>query len=164
MAVIFLDQDDEITTAIARMRASQDIKVAMVLPPGSRLGTSRINFRLLAREAQELPRQASIVTTEAGVRAIAVSAGLAAYASVAEFEAAAETAAAAVRSDHSSDVPVEAAAATAVGVAGAGAAAGAIGSLTTETTMPGGAEAPAEAEPAAAEPAAAEPAEPVPAT
>jgi hypothetical protein len=65
---------DEITTAIARLRASEDIRVAFVLPTGSRLGTSRINFRLLAREAQELPRQASIVTTEAGVRAIAVSA------------------------------------------------------------------------------------------
>ena len=93
MGVIFLDQDDEITTAITRLRASEDIKVALVLPAGSRLGTSRINFRLLAREAQELPRQASIVTTEAGVRAIAVSAGLPAYASVAEYEAAAEEAA-----------------------------------------------------------------------
>ena len=90
MAVIFLDPDDEITTAISRLRASQDIKVALVLPPGSRLGTSRINFRLLAREAHDLPRQASIVTTEAGVRAIAVSAGLPAYASVAEYEAAVE--------------------------------------------------------------------------
>ncbi len=90
MGVIFLDQDDEITTAIARLRASEDIKVVLVLPTGSRLGTSRINFRLLAREAQELPRQASIVTTEAGVRAIAVSAGLPAYASVAEYEAAAD--------------------------------------------------------------------------
>ncbi|HEY8169204.1 MAG TPA: hypothetical protein VIF84_10860 [Candidatus Limnocylindrales bacterium] len=88
MAVIFLDQDDEITTAIARLRGSQDHRIALVLPPGSRLGTSRINFRLLAREAQELPRQASVVTTEPGVRAIAVSAGLAAYASVAEYETA----------------------------------------------------------------------------
>ena len=88
MGVIFLDQDDEITTAISRLRASEDIKVALVLPPGSRLGTSRINFRLLAREAQDLPRQASIVTSEAGVRAIAVSAGLLAYATVAEYEAA----------------------------------------------------------------------------
>ena len=32
MAIIFLDQDDEITTAIARLRARQDIKVALVLP------------------------------------------------------------------------------------------------------------------------------------
>jgi hypothetical protein len=91
VAVIFLDPDDEITTAIARLRASQDIKVALVLPPGSRLGTSRINFRLLAREAHDLPRQASIVTAEAGVRAIAVSAGLPAYASVGEYEAAVGT-------------------------------------------------------------------------
>ena len=97
MGIIFLDPDDEITTAIARLRASEDIKVVLVLPAGSRLGTSRINFRLLAREAQELPRQVSIVTTEAGVRAIAVSAGLPAYASVAEYEAAADAAGGPVR-------------------------------------------------------------------
>jgi hypothetical protein len=118
VGVIFLDQDDEITTAIARLRASEDIRVAFVLPTGSRLGTSRINFRLLAREAQELPRQASIVTTEAGVRAIAVSAGLPAYASVAEYESAAD------------------AAASAGAAAGAATSAGAVAMATTAATTP----------------------------
>ena len=91
MSVSYLDVDDEITTAVARLRA-RATQVVLVLPPGSRSRT-RINFLLLAREAQELPRQASIVTPEDGVRAIAVSAGLPAYASVAEYEAAADAAA-----------------------------------------------------------------------
>jgi len=88
MAVAYLDVEDEITTAVTRIRASEEPHLALVLPPGSRIGTSRINFRLLAREARESQRSIAIVTVEPGVRAIAVSAGLAAYASVGEYEAA----------------------------------------------------------------------------
>jgi len=88
MAVAYLDVEDEITTAVTRIRASEEPHLALVLPPGSRIGTSRINFRLLAREARESQRRIAIVTVEPGVRAIAASAGLAAYASVGEYEAA----------------------------------------------------------------------------
>ena len=88
MAVAYLDVEDEITTAVTRIRASEEPHLALVLPPGSRIGTSRINFRLLAREARESQRSIAIVTVEPGVRAIAASAGLAAYASVGEYEAA----------------------------------------------------------------------------
>ena len=51
MAIVYLDIDDEITTAAARIRTATDLDVALVLPAGSRIATSRINFRLLAREA-----------------------------------------------------------------------------------------------------------------
>jgi hypothetical protein len=86
MAVLYLDGDDEITTAIARIRAVDDAELALVLPPGSRIGTSRINFRLLAREVGGSERQVAIVTPDAGVRAMAASAGLPAFASVADYE------------------------------------------------------------------------------
>ena len=86
MAVIYLDPDDEITTAVARIRAAADPGVALVLPPGSRLGTSRINFRLLAREIGDSDRELAVVTPDAGVRAMAVSAGLPAFPSVADYE------------------------------------------------------------------------------
>jgi hypothetical protein len=86
LATLYLDGDDEITTAVARVRAADGPEVALVLPPGSRIGTSRINFRLLQREARDSDREVSIVTGDAGVRAVAVSAGLAAYASVAAYE------------------------------------------------------------------------------
>ncbi len=88
MSVVYLDIDDEITSAVARLRTSDDLRVLLVLPPGSRIATSRINFRLLAREALEHGRKVAIATNEAGVRQIAASAGLQAYASVAEYEAA----------------------------------------------------------------------------
>jgi len=88
MSIAYLDPDDEITNAVARLRASKDVRVALVLPTGSRIATSRINFRLLAHEARAHSRRLAIVTAEPGVRAVAVSAGLPAYGTVVEYEAA----------------------------------------------------------------------------
>ena len=59
--VLYLDIDDEITTAAARVRGAEGTRVAMVLPNGSRVATSRINFRLLARDATLNGKRLSIV-------------------------------------------------------------------------------------------------------
>lgn len=90
-AVIYLDVDDEITSAAARMRSGTEGRVALVVPAGSRVATSRINFRLLAREAQTRDRRLAIVAGDSGTRALAASAGLPVFGSVAEYEAALET-------------------------------------------------------------------------
>jgi len=47
MAIYYLDVDDEITSAAARIRGSADARIAIVMPSGSRVATSRINFKLL---------------------------------------------------------------------------------------------------------------------
>ncbi len=86
MATFYLDIDDEITSAAARIRSSPDVDVALVLPAGSRIATSRINFRLLAREAGGRSRRLAIVAPEASTRALAASAGLPVFASVVEYE------------------------------------------------------------------------------
>ena len=85
-SVIYLDVDDEITSAAARIRGAESTQVALVLPQGSHLATSRINFRVLARAAQERSRQLVIVAPDAAARALAISAGLEVYASVRELE------------------------------------------------------------------------------
>jgi hypothetical protein len=85
MAIVYLDVDDEITTAAARIRTAEEVDVALVLPAGSRIATSRINFRLLAREASSRSRRLAIVAPEASTRALAASAGLPAFASVVEY-------------------------------------------------------------------------------
>jgi hypothetical protein len=85
-SVIYVDNDDEITSAAARIRDTTDGGVALVLPHGSRISTSRINFRLLAREAQLRNRRLAIVAADNATRALAASAGLPVFASVAEFE------------------------------------------------------------------------------
>jgi hypothetical protein len=89
-AIIYLDVDDEITSAAARMRSAEERRVVLVVPGGSRLATSRINFRLLAREAQARGRRLWIVAGDGATRALAASAGLAVYGSVVEYEEAME--------------------------------------------------------------------------
>jgi hypothetical protein len=86
MSVSYLDVQDEITDAVTRLRAANDKRVILVLPPGSRIGTSRINFRLLLREAQQHGVALDVVSGEPGVRALAASAGARTFGSVGEAE------------------------------------------------------------------------------
>ncbi len=88
MSVWYLELDDEITDAVARLRAAKDERVVLVVPPGSRIGTGRINFRLLAREAETRGLGLAVVSGDAQVRTLAASAGLAVYPTVSESEAA----------------------------------------------------------------------------
>jgi hypothetical protein len=85
-SIVYLDVDDEITSAATRIRAAEESRVALVLPYGSRLATSRINFRLLAREAMLRGRRLGIVTPDASTRALAASAGLPVFLTVGEYE------------------------------------------------------------------------------
>lgn len=91
MSVWYLELDDEITDAVARLRAAKDDRVVLVVPAGSRIGTGRINFRLLAREAVSRDLRIALVSGDAQIRALAASAGLPAYASVGESERGAAT-------------------------------------------------------------------------
>jgi hypothetical protein len=88
--IIYLDVEDEITSAATRIRSATETRVALVLPFGSRLATSRINFRLLAREAMVNGKRLDLVAPDASARALAASAGLPVFASVAEYETALE--------------------------------------------------------------------------
>jgi hypothetical protein len=101
MAVLYLDVDDEITSAAARIRALDDDRVAVVLPFGSRLATSRINFRLLAHEATSHGKTIEVIAADASARALAMTAGLTVHPSVAAFESGGQAAAgpAAIGSD-----------------------------------------------------------------
>jgi hypothetical protein len=85
--ILYLDADDEITSAAARIRSTDADRLALVLPYGSRLATSRINFRLLAREAAERGKTIEIVAADSSARALAAAAGLTVHPSVAAFEA-----------------------------------------------------------------------------
>src|SRR3954466_11996018 len=85
--IVYLDVDDEITSAAARIRGSHQTRVALVLPHGSRLSTPGINFRLLAREARLHSRRLGIVAPDTSTRALAATAGLPVFHSVGEYEA-----------------------------------------------------------------------------
>src|SRR4051812_44348179 len=91
MSTVYLENDDEITSAIARLRAVTERDVIVVVPPGSKIATSRINFKLLAREAAERRLNVVAVSDEPQVRALAISAGLPAYDSIPAAERALAT-------------------------------------------------------------------------
>ena len=84
--IVYLDVDDEITSAAQRIRSASGTKVALVVPYGSRIATSRMNFRLLSREALVSSKRLSIVSGDAGSRSLAASAGLPVFGSVGEYE------------------------------------------------------------------------------
>jgi Baseplate J-like protein len=86
--IIYLEVDDEITSAAARIRSAEDARVAVVLPYGSRVATSRINFRLLSRDALTHDKRLSLISADPATRALAASAGLPVFASVADYETA----------------------------------------------------------------------------
>jgi len=86
--IVYLDADDEITSAASRIRTAAGTKVAIVIPYGSRIATSRINFRLLSREALVSNRRLSVIAGDPASRALAASAGLPVFATIAEYEAA----------------------------------------------------------------------------
>ncbi len=121
--IIYLDIDDEITSAAARIRAAEGRRVAVVLPYGSRVATSRINFRLLSRDALTHEKRLSVVAGDAATRALAASAGLPVFSTIAEYEAS-EEAPKPPRGDGTGGAAGVAAAGLATGAAGAAATAG----------------------------------------
>ena len=86
MAIYYLDADDEITSAAAKIRDSSDNRIALVLSNGSRVATSRINFRLLAREAKRRGKRLAIIAADTSVQYVARTAELPVYASVGDYE------------------------------------------------------------------------------
>jgi hypothetical protein len=137
--ILYLDVDDEITSAAARIRGAEERRVAVVLPYGSRVATSRINFRLLARDALTHEKRLSIVSSDAATRALAASAGLPIFGTVAEYETSLEPkgGTGGMAADTSSDGAAPGVAiAAASAVAAAGAAAAPIDAGATPATGP----------------------------
>ncbi|HET9082951.1 MAG TPA: baseplate J/gp47 family protein [Candidatus Limnocylindrales bacterium] len=120
--ILYLDSDDEITTAANRVRAADATRVAIVLPFGSRVATSRINFRLLSRDATLNGKRLSVVAGDAATRALAASAGLPVFSTVNEYET-------------SEDGGVDSTASV-TGGAAAVAAAGTVGGVAAATDQP----------------------------
>ena len=86
MAIYYIDIDDEITSAAARIRDASDTRIALVVQGGSRVATSRINFRLLAREARKRGRILAIIAADPSVRSLVQTAGLPVFASVGDYQ------------------------------------------------------------------------------
>jgi hypothetical protein len=116
--IVYLDAEDEITSAASRIRGADETRVGLVLPFGSRVATSRINFRLLAREAMDNGRRLDIIASDASARALAASAGLPVFGSVGEYEDALAQGGAALEATRTTATAAAAGAAAGAAVAG----------------------------------------------
>jgi hypothetical protein len=81
--LLYLEPDDEITSVVRRLRGADAGRVILVAPGRSRATSSVVALRLLARTAAEAGRSVALVA-DAGTRALAGEAGIAAFGSVAE--------------------------------------------------------------------------------
>jgi hypothetical protein len=80
-ALLYLETDDEVTSVVRRLRATDAERVVLVAPGRSRAVSSVVALRLLARVGEEAGRRVSVVG-DALTRSLAAEAGLDAYRSV----------------------------------------------------------------------------------
>src|SRR6186713_2052746 len=81
--LLYLEPDDEITSVVRRLRESDAARVVLVASGRTKATTSAVALRLLGQVAAEEGREIALVA-DAGARALAAEAGIAAYASVAD--------------------------------------------------------------------------------
>ena len=133
--IVYLDAEDEITSAATRIRRAPGNPVARVIPYGARVATTRLNFKLLTREAMVNGKRLDIVAPDASARALAAAAGIPVFGSVGEYESALD------RPEEPPADPIAGSAATASAIAGAATTASAIAGAAT-TAAPGAAAGP----------------------
>src|SRR3982750_4418911 len=73
---IYIDIDDEITSIIEKVRASQQKIVALVLPKRASVLQSIVNMKLLKRTADTAKKSLVLITSEAGLLPLAGTVGL----------------------------------------------------------------------------------------
>jgi hypothetical protein len=73
---VYIDIDDEITSIIEKVRASQAKIVALVLPKRATVLQSIVNMKLLKRTAESAKKSLVLITTEAGLLPLAGTVGL----------------------------------------------------------------------------------------
>jgi hypothetical protein len=74
--VMYVDVDDEITTIIDKMNASDAKVVALVLPKRATVFQSIVNMKLLKRRAESAKKHIVLITSEAGLMPLAGLAGV----------------------------------------------------------------------------------------
>ncbi len=73
---VYIDVDDEITSIIDKVHASDGRIIALVLPKRATVLQSIVNMKLLKRSAERAKKQLVLITTEAGLLPLAGSVGV----------------------------------------------------------------------------------------
>jgi len=80
--IIYLEPDEEITSAIDKVKQSKSNNLAIVVPRQATLLQSVVNLKLLAKEANNLGKSIAIVTADKIGRNLAAQVGLTVYDSI----------------------------------------------------------------------------------
>lgn len=80
--IIYLEPDEEITSAIDKIKKAQSKNLGLVIPRDATLLQSVVNLRLLSREANTLGKKISIVTADKIGRNLASQIGLPVFSSI----------------------------------------------------------------------------------
>lgn len=79
MKLIYLEPDEEITSAIERIAKVSDYRLAIVAPKNGTLFQSLVNLKLLAREAKRLGKEIALISTDKIGTRLAKQVGLPTY-------------------------------------------------------------------------------------
>lgn len=79
MKTIYLEVDEEITSVIDKIKKTDDLEVALVIPKGAPLTQSIVNIKLLQKEAEALGKNISLVTADKVGRTLANQVGIPVY-------------------------------------------------------------------------------------
>jgi len=82
--IIYLEPDEEITSAIDKIKNAKSANIGLVVPRGATLLQSVVNLRLLSKEASVLNKKIAIVTTDKIGRNLVSQVGLPVYNSIQE--------------------------------------------------------------------------------
>src|SRR3972149_11749443 len=75
---IYLEVDEEITSAIEKLESVPEAEVALVFPKESGILQSIVNLKLIKREAEKLEKEISVITSNKVGRTLAEQIGLSA--------------------------------------------------------------------------------------
>ncbi|OGD60944.1 hypothetical protein A3A71_03525 [Candidatus Berkelbacteria bacterium RIFCSPLOWO2_01_FULL_50_28] len=92
MKPIYLEPDEEITSVIDKLKSAESRDVAVVVPKNSTLFQSLINLKLLQREAANLDKRVSLISTNKIGARLARQVGLETYANLGGLAGTAPTA------------------------------------------------------------------------
>lgn len=79
MKLIYLEPDEEITSAIERIAKVSDYRLAIVAPKNGTLFQSLVNLKLLAKEAKRLGKEIALISTDKIGTRLAKQVGLPTY-------------------------------------------------------------------------------------
>lgn len=84
--IIYLEPDEEITSVIDKLKASESNAISLVIPRGATLAQSIVNLKLLRKSAEGFDKNISLISSDRIARNLSSQLGIAVYSKVSEAQ------------------------------------------------------------------------------